>query len=78
MAVNPMLRTATAFVAAVLATAGLAVAEDSVSTGQTIANNVPGLIRAGKNVGATNAAQIIDVVIWLQDSQSGRARCAGG
>jgi len=67
MAINQVVRSVAVAVASVLAGAGLASAQDAAfSKSQVIANSVPGLTRAGKNVGVTDGAQVIDVVIWLQ------------
>lgn len=66
MAVNPIFRMLTAAVAVALAATGLAIAQDSVSTGQTISKNVPGLVNAAQHVGVTDTTKVIDVVIWLK------------
>jgi subtilase family serine protease len=66
MTIKQVFRSMTAVVAAVLAIAGLLVAQDAAATGQAISNNVPGLVKVGKNVGVTDATQVIDVVIWLK------------
>src|ERR1700733_10072851 len=66
MATRQTIRTMTAAAAAVLTIAGLFLAQDAAATGQAISNNVPGLVKVGENVGATNTAQVIDVIIWLK------------
>jgi subtilase family serine protease len=49
----------------VLAGTGVAAAQDAPK-GQAASASVPGLTRIGKNVGATDSAQVIDVVLWLK------------
>lgn len=66
MAIDQVVRSVALAVASVLAGTGLTVAQNAASKGQVIADNVPGLARAGKNVGVTDARRVIDVVIWLK------------
>jgi subtilase family serine protease len=66
MTIKKVLTSVTAATAAVLAVAGLLVAQDAAATGQTISNSVPGLVKVATNVGVTDTTQVIDVVIWLK------------
>jgi len=57
--------TTTLHLAVALALAGFSTAQAAMTTGQLIAHNTPGFVATAKNLGPANAAETIDVGIWL-------------